>query len=74
MRIASIEGTLELRRKQLAAAIEAGSEKVAVYQRTVDSLEAAIGDIRAEAVALSEQGVTIALLGLGLLLSQRLCR
>ena len=68
VRIASIEGTLELRRKQLAAAIEAGSEKVAVYQRTVDSLEAAIGDIRAEAVALSEQGVTIALLGLGLLL------
>jgi glycine betaine/proline transport system permease protein len=68
VRIASIEGTLELRRKQLAAAIEAGSEKVAVYQRTVDSLEAAIGDIRAEAVALSEQGATIALLGLGLLL------
>jgi glycine betaine/proline transport system permease protein len=66
-RIGSIEGTLELRRKQLAAAIESGSEKVDVYERTVKSLEDAIGGIRAEAVALSEQGVTIALTGLALL-------
>ncbi len=67
-RIASIEGTLELRRQQLAAAIESGSEKVDVYKRTVDSLEDAIGGIRAEAEALSEQGVTIALTGLAILL------
>jgi glycine betaine/proline transport system permease protein len=46
-RIASIEGTLELRRQQLAAAIESGSDKVDVYRRTVESLEAAIGGIRA---------------------------
>jgi glycine betaine/proline transport system permease protein len=39
-RIASIEGTLELRRQQLAAAIESGSDKVDVYKRTVESLEA----------------------------------
>ena len=67
-RIASIEGTLELRRQQLASAIESGSEKVDVYQRTVDSLEAAIGGIRDEAVALSEQGVTITLIGVALLI------
>jgi glycine betaine/proline transport system permease protein len=67
-RIASIEGTLELRRQQLAAAIETGSDKIDVYRRTVTSLEDAIGGIRAEAVALSEQGTTIALTGLVILL------
>ncbi|RLJ52138.1 glycine betaine/proline transport system permease protein [Litoreibacter meonggei] len=67
-RIASIEGTLELRREQLAAAIESGSDKIDVYQRTVESLEAAIGGIRAEAVAQSEQGIWIALMGLVILL------
>jgi glycine betaine/proline transport system permease protein len=67
-RIASIEGTLELRRQQLASAIETGSDKIDVYQRTVDSLEAAIGGIRAEADALADQGIWIALSGLVLLL------
>ena len=63
-RIASIEGTLELRRQQLAAAIETGSVKIDVYRRTVDALEDAIGGIRDEAVILSEQGIWIALTGL----------
>ncbi len=67
-RIASIEGTLELRRKQLAAAIESNSDKIDVYQRTVDSLEANIGGIRAEAEALAAEGPTIALTGLAILL------
>jgi glycine betaine/proline transport system permease protein len=67
-RITSIEGTLELRRQQLAAAIESESDKIDVYKRTVASLEDAIGGIRAEAVALSEQGVWIALTGLAILL------
>jgi glycine betaine/proline transport system permease protein len=66
-RITSIEGTLELRQKQLAAALESGSDKVDVYARTVKSLEEAIGGIREEAQALSEQGVTIALTGLAIL-------
>ncbi len=66
-RIQSIEGTLELRRQQLAAAIESGSDKVDVYRRTVESLEANIGGIRAEAEALADQGVWIALAGVGLL-------
>ena len=67
-RIASIEGTLELRRQQLEAAIEANSDKVDVYQRTVESLEANIGGIRAEAEALADQGIWIALTGLIILL------
>lgn len=67
-RIASIEGRLELRRQQLATAIETGSDKVDVYQRTVDSLDAAIGGIRDEAAALAEQGIWIALGGVVLLI------
>ncbi|MEM6276417.1 MAG: ABC transporter permease subunit [Pseudomonadota bacterium] len=63
-RIASIEGTLELRRQQLAAAIEDGSDRVDAFQRAVDGLEANIGGIRAEAEALSAQGPSIALTGL----------
>ena len=67
-RIASIEGTLELRRKQLAAAIENKSDKVDVYDRTVRSLEDAIGGIRLEAEQLQDQGVWIALSGLVILI------
>lgn len=66
-RIASIEGTLELRRQQLAAAIENGSDRVDAFQRTVDSLEANIGGIRAEAEALAAEGPTIVLTGVALL-------
>ena len=61
-----------MRRKQLAAAIESGSDKVDVYQRAVDSLEANIGGIRAEADALAAQGPKIALTGLGILLMAKL--
>ena len=67
-RIASIEGTLELRRQQLAAAIENGSDRVDAFQRTVDSLEANIGGIREEAEALAAEGPTIVLTGLALLI------
>ena len=66
-RVASIEGTLELRRQQLAAAIDSSSDKVAVYERTVASLEASIGDIRLDATAAEAQGVWIALSGLAIL-------
>ena len=71
-RIASIEGTLELRRRQLASALETGSDKVDVYQRTVDSLEANIGGIRDEAAALAAEGPTIALTGLVILVIAKL--
>jgi glycine betaine/proline transport system permease protein len=68
-RIASIEGTLELRRQQLAAAIDKGSDKVDVYKRTVESLEEAIGGIRLEAQQAAEQGIWIALTGVAVLLA-----
>ena len=52
-RIASIEGTLELRRQQLAAAIEDGSDRVDAFQRAVEGLENNIGGMREEAVAMA---------------------
>lgn len=66
-RIASIEGTLELRRQQLAAAIENGSDRVDAFKRTVESLESNIGGIKEEAAALAAEGPQIALTGLVLL-------
>jgi hypothetical protein len=59
-RIAQIEGTLDLRRQQLAAAIEKNADKADVYRRTVESLEDAIGGIRLEAQQLGESGLWVA--------------
>ena len=70
-RIESIEGTLELRRRQLAAAIEADSEKVDVYERTVKSLEESIGGIRLEAQEIADQGIWIALAGVAILFAAK---
>ena len=67
-RIGKIEGTLELRRQQLAAAIESNSDKVDVYRRTVESLEDAIGGIRLEAQQMEDSGFAIALVGILVLL------
>ena len=66
-RIASIESTLDLRRQQLASAIEKDSDKVDVYKRTVDSLEESIVGIKEQALAMEAQGIWIALAGLFLL-------
>lgn len=71
-RIASIEGTLELRRQQLESAIEANSDKVDVYKRTVESLENAIGGIRLEAQEIAEAGLWIAAGGFALLLAVKI--
>ena len=67
-RISKIEGTLTLRKQQLAAAIENNSDKVDVYRRTVESLEQAIGGIRLEAQQMEESGIWIALSGVALML------
>lgn len=64
LRIDKIEGTLELRRQQLAAAIENNTDKIDVYKRTVKSLEDSIGGIRLEAQQLESTGFTIAMTGL----------
>ncbi len=63
-RVESIEGTLELRKQQLEAAIENNTDRIDALRRTVDSLEAAIDGYRAEALAMESQGVWIALTGL----------
>jgi glycine betaine/proline transport system permease protein len=63
-RIAKIEGTLELRRQQLASAIENNTDKIDVYQRAVQSLEEAIGGYQLEAQQLEGTGMKIALLGI----------
>ncbi len=73
-RIAQIEGTLELRKKQLAAAIEQGSDKIDVYRRAVDSLEEAIGGIRLEAQQLEESGIYIALIGVAVLIAVKIAQ
>lgn len=71
-RIDKIEGTLELRRQQLAAAIENNTDKIDVYQRTVESLENSIGGIRLEAQQLEGTGLWIAGIGLLSLLLMKL--
>ena len=63
-RIAKIEGTLELRRQQLASAIENNTDKIDVYQRAVHSLEEAIGGYQLEAQQLEGTGLLIAVLGI----------
>lgn len=67
-RIASIEDTLELRRQQLAAAIESGSDRVDALRRAVEGLEANIDGIRAEAEATAAEGPKIVMIGLAILL------
>ena len=71
-RIANIEGTLELRRQQLASAIENSTDKIDVYRRTVESLENAIGGIRLEAVQLEGTGLVITLTGIATLIGVKI--
>ncbi|MCP5265537.1 MAG: ABC transporter permease subunit [Burkholderiaceae bacterium] len=71
-RIAQIEGTLDLRRRQLQAAIDRGAENVEVFRRTVKSLEDAIGGIRLEAQKLDDAGLWIAGTGVAILVAAKL--
>ena len=68
-RIKSIEGTLDLRKRQLEAAIEQGSDRVDAIQRAVEGLESAMAGFRADALAQQQMGPTIALIGLGILIA-----
>ncbi len=68
IRISEIESTLTLRKQQLANAIETQSDKIDVYKRTVDSLEANIDGIRLEAIAVEQTWVWIFLSGLLIIL------
>lgn len=73
-RVASIEGTLDLRYRQLAAAQESGSDRAAAIQRQIDALEANIEGFRAEAEMLAAQGPSIALTGLAILIVAKLAQ
>lgn len=71
-RVSQIEGTLAFRKKQLASAIEKNADNVDVFERTIASLETAITDIQAEAVAAQAQASQIALAGFAILLAVKL--
>ena len=71
-RIAQIEGTLELRRKQLQAAIDNNADNVDVFRRTVESLEGSIDGIRLEAAQLDAGAIWVAVGGLALLIAIKL--
>ncbi len=71
-RVTSIEGTLDLRYQQLAAAQESGSDRAAAIQRQIEGLEANIEGFRAEAELLAAQGPSIALTGVAILLVAKL--
>jgi len=71
-RVAQIEGTLAFRKEQLASAIEKQADNVAVFERAIASLETAITDIQAEAVAEQAAGNTIAIAGFCMLLAVKL--
>jgi glycine betaine/proline transport system permease protein len=71
-RIEQIEKTLAFRKKQLAAAIEKQADNVAVFERTIASLEKGIGDIQLEVIAANAAGTKIALMGLIMLAAVKL--
>jgi glycine betaine/proline transport system permease protein len=71
-RIAQIEGTLQLRHDQLEAAIKKNADNVDVFRRTIESLENAIGGIRAEAAQTEATAIWVALFGFAMLLVVKL--
>ena len=71
-RIAQIENTLALRQKQLQAAIDKNAENVDVFRRTVESLEASIGGIRAEVTTIEAGALWVALFGVAILIAVKL--
>ncbi len=71
-RITQIEGTLEFRHKQLAAAIEKQSDKVEVFERAIQSLEKAIADINLEIAQAEAAAASVALFGLVMLVVVKL--
>ncbi|MDM5148174.1 ABC transporter permease subunit [Candidatus Persebacteraceae bacterium Df01] len=67
-RIESIEGTINLRERQLQVAIEKGSEKVAAIESWITSLKNEISNIHREIQVQEDLAIWFALLGLAVLL------
>lgn len=66
-RIAAIQNTLDLRQRQLAAAIENESDKVAALQNWITALQTEITAIHADIAAQQDRGLWVALSGAALL-------
>lgn len=72
-RIGQIENTLAFRKQQLAAAIEKQADNVAVFERTIASLENAVVDIQTEVQAAEAAGIYVAMFGIVMLIIVKLC-
>ncbi|NIP75275.1 MAG: DUF2628 domain-containing protein, partial [Xanthomonadales bacterium] len=66
-RIAAVEGTLNLRREQLEAAIAKNAANVDVFRRNVESLETAIDGYRQEALTAEASAIWVAAFGFAML-------
>jgi len=66
-RLEGIEKTLEMRRAQLAEAIENAPDKVEMFKSTITSLEGAVDNIKAQADAARNEALTLVMWGLALL-------
>ncbi len=66
-RIAQVEGTLNLRREQLEAAIQKNAANVDVFRRNVESLENAIGDFRLDVELAEASAIWVAAFGFAML-------
>ena len=71
-RMQSVQGTLEFRRQQLEAAVEANADNVDVFRRAIDSLESGILELQQEVTRIEEGAVYVALTGLLLLVFVKL--
>ncbi len=68
LRIAQIEGTLELRYKQLQAAIDNNANNIDVFKRAVESLENTMDGFRAEIQTAEASWIWVTLSGVALLI------
>ncbi|MCR8549158.1 ABC transporter permease subunit [Salipiger sp. P9] len=71
-RVEMIEQTLEIRRQQLAAAIEKSADNVDSFRRTIASLEGSIDDIRQQADAADGQAAVLMTTAVALILGIKL--
>ncbi len=73
-RAETIANILAVRREQLEKATESGSDKVASFQRAIDSLEGAAAKAMAEAQAAEATAISYLLLGMALILLIKGCQ
>jgi len=72
LKIEKIESTIAFRKKQLQAAIESNSDKVEMFERTIESLENSVSGFLEEAQRIEASGFWIAIGGIILFLVIRI--